>query len=147
MLSKINLKHYLTIALSIAIFTTPLGVLTIKSWAGYHLFICALLSIILLWTNRQHLCELDFSNQIQMRIITWVSALPFLARLAFFIRLYRKNQSSQLTSGLGVIYLCIELISCLSIDILSLKSTASLYGLMIVFLATGSPNMKTPSPE
>jgi O-antigen ligase len=81
MLTKINLSQYLTIALSIAIFTTPLGVLTIKGWAGYHLFICAFLSLTLLWTNRQRLSKLDFSNQSQIRIIAWVLALPFLATL------------------------------------------------------------------
>lgn len=82
MLSKIDPRHYLTIALSIAVFTTPLGILTIKGWAGYHLFICALLSMILLWMNRQHLSRFDFSDQSQIRIIAWILALPFLATLA-----------------------------------------------------------------
>lgn len=82
MLSKINLKHYLIIALSMAIFTTPLGVLTIKGWAGYHLFICTLLSIALLWANRQYTTKLDFYDQSQIRIMAWVLAFPFLATLA-----------------------------------------------------------------
>lgn len=81
MLSKINLGRYLIIALSIAIFTTPLGVLTIKGWAGHHLFICALLSLTLLWTNRQHLTKLDRSDLSQIHIMTWVLTLPFLATL------------------------------------------------------------------
>ncbi len=82
MLSKIDPRYYLTIALSIAVFTTPLGILTIKGWAGYHLFICALLSMMLLWMNRQHLSKLDISDQSQIRIMAWILALPFLATLA-----------------------------------------------------------------
>lgn len=41
MQSRIDFRNYLLIFLAIAIFTTPLGVLSIKGWAGYHLFICA----------------------------------------------------------------------------------------------------------
>ncbi len=81
MLSKIDFKQYLIIALSIAIFTTPLGVLTIKGWGGYHLFICTLLSLILLWINRQHSTNLDISDRSQIRIMAWVFTLPFLATL------------------------------------------------------------------
>ena len=69
----------------------------------------------------------------------------FLVPLAFFIRFYLKNPSSQLISGLGIVYVCVELISSLSTEVLSLKSTASFYGLMIVFLVAGSLNMKTQS--
>lgn len=79
--TKIDFRQYLIIALSIAIFTTPLGVLTIKGWAGYHLFICTLLSLILLWTNRQHSTNLDTSDRCQIRIMAWVFTLPFLATL------------------------------------------------------------------
>ncbi len=71
----------------------------------------------------------------------------FLVPLAFFMRFYLKNPSSQLMSGLGVIYVCVELISSLSTEVLSLKSTASFYGLMIVFLVAGSLSMKTQSPK
>jgi O-antigen ligase len=71
----------------------------------------------------------------------------FLVPLAFFIRFYLKNPSSQLISGLGIVYVCVELISSLSTEVLSLKSTASFYGLMIVFLVAGSLNMKTQSPK
>ena len=79
--SKIEFRQYLIIALSIVIFTTPLGVLTIKGWAGYHLFICTLLSLILLWINRQHSTNLDISDRSQIRIMAWVFTLPFLATL------------------------------------------------------------------
>jgi O-antigen ligase len=81
MLSKIDFRQYLIIALSIAIFTTPLGVVMIKGWAGYHLFICTLLSLILLWINRQHSTNLDISDRSQIRIMAWVFTLPFLATL------------------------------------------------------------------
>ncbi len=81
MLSKIDFRQYLIIVLSLAIFTTPLGVLTIKGWAGYHLFICTLLSLILLWINRQHSTNLDISDRSRIRIIAWVFTLPFLATL------------------------------------------------------------------
>jgi O-antigen ligase len=82
MLSKIDLRHYLTIALSIVVFTTPLGILTIKGWAGYHLFICALLSLMLLWINRQNATKLELADISQIRVIAWILALPFLATLA-----------------------------------------------------------------
>jgi O-antigen ligase len=66
----------------------------------------------------------------------------FLVPLFFFIKLYLKNQSCRLISGLGIIYVCVELVSSLSTEVLSLKSTASFYGLMIAFLMAGSFNMK-----
>ncbi len=81
MLPKIDFRQYLIIVLSIAIVTTPLGVLTIKGWAGYHLFICALLSLILLWINRPHSTNLDISDRSQISIMAWVFTLPFLATL------------------------------------------------------------------
>lgn len=71
----------------------------------------------------------------------------FLVPLFFFIKFYLKNQSCRLISGLGIIYVCVELVSSLSTEVLSLKSTASFYGLMIVFLVAGSLNMKTQSPK
>jgi O-antigen ligase len=71
----------------------------------------------------------------------------FLVPLIFFIKFYLKNQSCRLISGLGIIYVCVELVSSLSTEVLSLKSTASFYGLMIAFLVAGSLNMKTQSPK
>jgi hypothetical protein len=50
-------------------------------------------------------------------------------------------------SGLGIIYVSVELISSLSTEVLSLKSTASFYGLMVVFLIAGSINAKTQSSQ
>ena len=81
MLSKIDFRQSLIIALSIVIFTTPLGILTIKGWAGYHLFICVLLSLILLWMNRQSSTNLNISNRSQIHIIAWIFSFPFLATL------------------------------------------------------------------
>jgi O-antigen ligase len=69
----------------------------------------------------------------------------FLVPITFFFTAYLKNQSTRLISGLGIIYVCVELVSSLSTEVLSLKSTASFYGLMIVFLVAGSLNLKTQS--
>lgn len=81
MLSKIDFRQYLVIALSIAIFTTPLGVLSIKGWVGYHLFACAILSIILLWTNRDCIANVDISDRSKIRLMAWIFTLPFIATL------------------------------------------------------------------
>lgn len=71
----------------------------------------------------------------------------FLVPLTFFIRLYLKNRLSQLMSGLGIIYVLTELISSLSTEVLSLKSTASFYGLMVVFLLAGCLNTRSQPPR
>lgn len=81
MRSGIDFRNYLLIFLAIAIFTTPLGVLSIKGWAGYHLFICAFLSLILLWLGRSSSVYSEPSNQTYVRATFLTFALPLVATL------------------------------------------------------------------
>jgi O-antigen ligase len=81
MQSRIDFRNYLLIFLAIAIFTTPLGVLSIKGWAGYHLFICAFFSLILLWLGRSSSVYSEPSNQTYVRATFLTFALPLVATL------------------------------------------------------------------
>ncbi len=78
----LNYKNYPLTALQVVIFTTPLGILTIKGWAGWHLFIGMLFSVFVLLLNKKNNPRqaVEYKSS-QLHMMALVLTLPFLATL------------------------------------------------------------------